>query len=248
MDYDRPIALQGDVGKRRIFSPFAYARVRHTAAVEISLSEAERYAAYYPIAWQRIADQVFRLVVVRSLLHDGRGHYAGALTTLSFLPALCAAYPFLLAEQPDHLNGADYLVDDVIADEPTDVGAPIIMLDGRPSRATEQRLQLLERHRRQIAPTSRLNARLAAADLLEPWALKFDDVEGTRLEVPNLWILKQGTIETGAYAPVLGELGSRAAWLLGLHRVSIFRAGQLLANARAALRHASVDNLAGVEL
>jgi hypothetical protein len=237
LDYEIPIPLAGDILKQRIFSPLAYANVRTAKLIAIAGLEAPRYAAHYPIAWRK-RDEAYELVIVRSLLPDGRGHPPGTLTALAFLPVLARAYPFLLG--PAKENGARAkLVDTAIADEPGDIGAPIALVDGRPSKATVQRIALLESSAPHFARTVAIARQLAELDLFEPWPLRFDDVEGHTLDVPDLWIVRQEVVSTGALAPVMRAHGTLAADLIGLHRLSLYRAGMLLAHARAALKGAA---------
>jgi SapC len=237
LNYDEPIPLAGDVLKQRIFSPLAYAIVRHANIVVISAAEAPRYAAHCPIAWRKRQDG-FELVVLRSLLGDGTGHQAGSQKALNFYPILARAYPFLYDPAAGPAAGRAKFVDTAIADEPGDVGAPICMIDGRPSKATTQRIALLDAAAPSFAQTMAITKQLGDADLFEPWPLHFENVEGTTIAVEGLWIIKQTAVETEAFAPVMRAHGVIAADLIGLHRVSLFRAGILLAQARAALKAA----------
>jgi len=79
-----------------------------------------------------------------------------------------------------------------------------------------------------------LGQTLAELDLFEPWELKFN-ISGTSIELPDLLIVRQKSLDTGALAPVLYRHGLVAAHLIGVHRISLFRAGILLAAARAVL-------------
>lgn len=234
MDYEHPIALSDEVLKRRIFSPLAYPVVRNANVIRIAHSEAARYAAHFPVVWRKIGNGA-ELVVVRSLLADGRGHAPGSQQALPFLPTLCRAYPFLLNPQIAPAVDTPRLFDDAIADEAKDVGAPVCTPDGRPTKATVQRLGLLDAFVPPFQLTQALCNDLIGADLFEPWALSFDNIEGHKLEVTDLLIIRQTSFATGAFAPVLRTYGLPAAELLALHRISLFRAGILLANARKAL-------------
>lgn len=230
--------MSEDVFKRRIFSPLAYPAVRNANVIQISHSEAEKYAGHFPVVWRR-RREAFELVVVRSLLADGRGHAPGSQQALPFLPVLCRSYPFLLDPIREPAINAARQFDDAIADEPKDIGAPVCTPDGRPTKATVQRLGLLDAF---IEPTQKTMAicnDLKARDLFEPWALSFDNIEGRKLEVPDLWIVKQTAFATGAFAGIMRVHGLFAADLLSLHRISLFRAGILLANARKALAAAN---------
>jgi SapC len=239
LHYERPIPLTGDILKQRIFSPIAYAGVRRANIIAIAASEVSRFAANFPIAWRRRGD-VYELVILRSLLADGRGHAPGAQKALGLLPVLARAYPFLY--DPAHapqVAGRAKFVDAAIADEPSDIGAPICLIDGRPTKATAQRIGLLDAAAPSFAKAAAIARHLADADLFEAWPLRFDNVEGHDLEVGGLWIVKQDAVGTGAFAPLLRAHGVVAADLIGLHRLSLFRAGIMLALARAALKAAT---------
>ena len=237
MDYDNPIPLVGDVLKQRIFSPLAYANVRRANVVAIATIEAQRFAGHYPIAWRRRDDR-FQLVCVRSLLTDGRGHAPGTATTLTFLPVVLRCYPFTYDPAKPPQSGRPKFIDSAIADEPNDVGAPIAMPDGRPSKATTQRLAQLETAAPHFAAAVTIAASLAAADLFEAWPLHFENIEGRTLDIPDLWIVRQTAADGGDLAPILRAHGKVAADLIALHRISLYRAGTLLAQARSALKSA----------
>jgi hypothetical protein len=235
LDYERPIPLTGDVLKQRIFSPVAYAGVRRCNIAVIAATEAPRYAAHFPIAWRR-RDKTFDLVILRSLLDDGRGHPPGTQSALGFLPLLMRAYPFLYDPSGPPIAGRAKFVDTAIADEPGDLGAPICMIDGRPTKATTQRISALDAAAPAFAQTAALTRQLAEFDLFEPWPLHFENVEGQTLDVGGLSIIRQDAVTGGALAPVMRAHGVLAADLIGLHRLSLFRAGILLAQARASLK------------
>lgn len=241
MDYDKPIPLAGDVLKQRIFSPLAYANVRRANVVAIATLEAPRLAAHYPLAW-RNRDGVFQLVCVRSLLADGRGHAPGTATTLTFLPVVLRCYPFTYDPAKPPQAGRAKFIDTAIADEPNDVGAPVALPDGRPSKATTQRIAQLDTAAPHFATAAAISASLAAADLFEAWPLHFENIEGCTLDVPDLWIVRQAAADAGTLAPILRVHGKAAADLIALHRISLYRAGTLLAQARGALKSASTTN------
>ena len=235
MDYERPIPLAGDVLKQRIFSPLAYPSVRNSNVIEIAAQEAPRYAAHFPICWRKLTDR-YQLVILRSLMADGRGHPAGSQKALAFLPILCRSYPFLYAPSGMADGSIPKFIDNVIADEPSDIGSPICFSDGRPTKATAQRIAMLDNAAKLFSQTTAIARDLAAADLFEAWPLHFDGIEGQTLDVSDLWIVKQDVISTGALSPLMRTHGLVAADLIGLHRVSLFRTGILLANARSTLK------------
>lgn len=233
MIYDKPVPFNRDHAKRRIFSPIAYAHIRNAQVLPVTMHEAGRYTAFYPIVWQQQSEG-YSLVIVRSLFGDGRGHLKAAQTAYAFLPLLMRAYPFLPPDERVDPEAA-FWIDDSVPDSPTDIGSPICLENGRLARASEQRLEFLDQYRKEAGQTEKFTSALVKSQQLEPWALAFD-VEGHRLSVPDLWIIKQAEVTTGAFSELMLEFGVEAAYLLGWHRLSLFRAGQLLARARAALR------------
>jgi SapC len=245
VEYERPIPLAGDILKQRIFSPLAYASVTRSNIVAICHAEVPKYAPHFPVAWHKSAGG-YELSIVRSLMADGRGHPRGSQTNLPFLPILCRAYPFMYAPSGTSTPTAARYIDGAIATEPGDIGAPICFPDGRPTKATAQRLALLDQSAAAFSASAAITLALTDADLFEPWPLHFEGIEDTTLDVADMWIIKQAAAETGALASVLRQYGLIAADLVGLHRISLFRAGTLLANARMALKQPAP--LAQVEL
>ena len=225
-----PIPLEGEVLARRIYAPQAYRLVREIQVVPIVHTEALKLSTWFPIAW-RMGAHGPELVVLRALLADNRALPPPAR---GLLPLLLAAYPFVF--DPDTLPGPDcrWMFDNVFADEPTDIGAPITTLERKPALATRLRLDALETFSNEFGVTRDIGLALADAGLLEPWSLSFD-VEGRRIEMADLHIAHQSAFETGRYAPILDRHGFAAAQLLGLHRISLFRAGLLLTMAKATL-------------
>ena len=227
----RPVPLERDALRRRIYAPVAYAAVRDQAVVPVVHTEAYQLAAWFPLVW-RARGTEHDLVVVRALLDDQRAQPRAA--TRALLPRILQAYPFVFeATNPQGIEGGRML-EDVFADQPTDVGASITTVGGKFSRAALLRFRILDGLAGDLTTTRRIGEVLASSDLLEPWQLKFD-IAGRTVEVPNLFIVRQDTFETGKLSPVLEELGAPSALVLGLHRISVFRAGALLATARMLL-------------
>lgn len=234
-----PVPFNEDVATRRIFSPFSYSLVRNRSIVPIVHVEASRLAPWFPIAWQR-QDASNELVVVRSFVEDGRAQPSGSRNDVSLLPLLLRAYPFVLDPTVPPSPVSSQMFDDVVADEPTDVGASVTTVDRKLSLATELRLQELEVFVQHYSMTQRLTRTLANLDLFEPWNLKFDIGDKT-VYVPDLLIVRQSAFETGVFSAILEEFEVAAANLLGLHRISLFRAGILLAAARSVVQSATAD-------
>jgi hypothetical protein len=227
------IPLGEGVASRRIFSPFAYPLVRELNVVPIVHTEAFRLGAWFPVAWQQRADGV-QLVTVRAFAPDLRAVPAAVRTSVKHLPVLLQAFPFGLEPGHEIRPGTPKMLCDEMADEPESVGAPITTPDRKLSRATELRFQALDFFCDHSAPTEALGRALHEDGLLEPWTLSFD-VEGRKIEVPDILMVRQDLYATGRLAPVLGRFGPMAAELIGIHRLSLFRAGPLLAAARTAL-------------
>lgn len=233
---ERPIPLEGAVASRRIFSPLAYAYARNLNIVPVAHVEALRLASWFPIVWRRHNSET-TLVALRSFLPRIDMQPSGARNNLAALPLLVQAYPIVLdPSAPPHSESSRKL-DDVAADTPTDIGASITTVAGQLSLATQLRLQALNLFAEHIGATQALTQTLASRDLFEPWSLKFD-VGGMQIDVPDLLIVRQTSFDTGALSPILQQHGVAAAQLIGLHRISLFRAGLLLSAARSALTSA----------
>jgi len=228
---ERSIALEKEALRRRIYAPAAYAPVRDTAVVPVVHSEAYRLAAWFPLAWRKRGPE-FELVGVRSLLDDQRTQPPAAR---ALLPLMLHAYPFVFDPKIPPDNHSPRMLDDVFADAPTDAGASITTANGKLSRATIQRFRILDSLAVELCTTRAIGASLADRELFEPWELRFD-IEGRPVGISGLFIVRQNAFVDGMFAPVLEKYGAPAAMLLGLHRVSLFRAGLLLAAARRALK------------
>jgi hypothetical protein len=229
---ERPIALEKDVLRRRIYAPLSYAPVRNAAVVPIVHSECLMLASWFPLVWRRRQATV-EFVVIRALLNDQRAQPPAAR---ALLPLLLHAYPFVF--DPDQPVGTDTrkMLDDVFADAPTDVGASITTVNRKLARATTGRFQILDRFVNEAVVTTEIGNSLAELDLLEPWPLKFD-IDGHRVEIPDLMVIRPSAFDSGALASLLETWGIPCAQMLGLHRISLFRAGVLLAAAKALFKH-----------
>ena len=196
------------------------------------MPEAWVLAAWFPIVWQR-RQNCHQLVAVRSLFADGHGYLPAIERSPGLLPLLLQAYPFLPDPTVAPDASAARWIDDVIADAPSDIGAPIVYPDQRPTKATRLRLGMLDLFQRHWLQTHNLALQLAQLDLFEPWSLKFD-INGYSVGVDDLFIVRQAAFASGNLAPVVAQHGASAAQLLALHRISLFRAGSLLSAARVA--------------
>ena len=228
---ERPIPLQKDALRRRIYAPQAYAAVRNVTVVPIVHSECGELASWFPLVW-RSGKEGNEFVAVRALLNDQRAQPPAAR---GLLPLILHAYPFVL--DPSQPVGPDSqrLLDDVFADAPTDVGASITTVHLKLSRATTSRFRMLDRFAQEAAITAEIGHAVAELDVLEPWALKFD-IDEHRVAIPDLLVIRPLAFDDGRLSPLLEKYGMPCAQMLGLHRISLFRAGVLLSMAKAFLR------------
>ena len=233
---ERPIAVEKDALRRRIYAPAAYATVRNSAVVPVVHSEAYQLAAWFPLVWRSRGSE-HDFVAVRSLLHDQRAQLPAARKVL---PLILHAYPFVFDPKSPPDTDSGRMMDDVYADHPTDVGATITTARGKFSRATLLRIRILDSLAQDFPVTREIGRALAGLGVLEPWHLKFD-IEGQSVAIPDLFIVHQGAFDTGIFSAFLEKFGAQAALILGLHRVSLFRAGMLLAMARKHLKQTTTS-------
>ncbi len=233
----RPIPLEKEVLRRRIYAPQAYAPVRNTAVVPIAHSECMALASWFPVVWRRRASGV-ELVTVRALLDDQR---AQPFPARGLLPLLLHAYPFVFDPAGPIETGSARMLDDVFADAPTDAGATITSVNRKLGRATTMRLAMLDRIAAESAMTIAIGTALDERGLLEPWPLKFD-IEGKAIGLPDLLIVRRSAFDSGVLGPLVAQYGPACATLLGLHRISLFRAGSLLAAARSFINKSKAES------
>jgi SapC len=224
---EHPIALEKDVLRRRIYAPLAYAPVRNAAVVPIVHSECLTLASSFPLVWQRRQATV-EFVAIRALLNDQRAQPPAAR---ALLPLLLHAYPFAFDPRQPVRTDSPKMLDDVFADAPTDIGASITTVHRKLARATTSRFRLLDRFAYESVVTSEIGNALAELDAFEPWPLKFD-IGGNNVEIPNLLVIRPSAFESGDFSRLLGNYGVPCARMLGLHRISLFRAGVLLGMAK----------------
>jgi hypothetical protein len=228
---EQPIALEKDVLRRRIYAPLAYAPVRNAAVVPIVHSECVTLASWFPLVCQRRQATV-EFVAIRALLNDQRAQPPAAR---ALLPLLLHAYPFVFNPRQPVRTDTPKMLDDVFADAPTDIGASITTVQLKLARATTGRFRLLDRFAHESQITGAIGSALAELDVLEPWPLKFD-IDGNNVEIPNLLVIRPSAFERGHLGRLLGIYGVPCAQVLGLHRISLYRAGVLLAMAKTFIR------------
>jgi hypothetical protein len=224
---ERPIALEKDVLRRRIYAPLAYAPVRNAAVVPIVHSECLSLASWFPLVWRR-RETTIEFVAIRALLNDQRAQPPAAR---ALLPLLLHAYPFVFDPRQPLRSDSPKMLDDVFADAPTDIGASITTVHRKLARATTSRFRLLDRFAYESVVTGEIGNALAELDAFEPWPLKFD-IGGNNVEIPNLLVIRPSAFESGDFSRLLGNYGVPCARMLGLHRISLFRAGVLLGMAK----------------
>ena len=228
---EQPIALEKDVLRRRIYAPLAYAPVRNAAVVPIVHSECLTLASWFPLVWQRRQATV-EFVAIRALLNDQRAQPPAARR---LLPLLLHAYPFVFDPRQPVRTDSPKMLDDVFADAPTDVGASITTIHRKLARASTSRFRLLDRFAHESVVTGAIGSALAELDVLEPWPLKFD-IGGNNVEIPDLLVIRPSAFEGEHFSRLLGSYGVPCARMLGLHRISLFRAGVLLGMAKTFFR------------
>ncbi|MDR3466594.1 MAG: SapC family protein [Xanthobacteraceae bacterium] len=231
-----PVALTGEVLRRRIYAPLSYAQVRNAAVVPAVHSEAMALAAWFPLVWRRKPSGA-EFVAVRALLDTQRAQPPAAR---GLLPLVLHGYPFVFDPAGPVTRDAAKMLDDVFADAPSNVGATITSVNHKLTRATVSRFRFLDRFAADLEPTAAISAALDDAGLLAPWQLVFE-IAGRQIGIPDLLMIRQDAFETGALATTLHRFGRPAATMISLHRLSLFRAGGLLAMARTTLKDAAAD-------
>lgn len=226
-----PIPLQDSVLRRRIYSPQSYSSVRNAAVVPIVHSEGAALASWFPLVWQRRQRRA-EFVAIRALLDDQRAQPPAGR---GLLPLILRAYPFVLDPEEPAGPHTRRMMDDVFADAPTDIGATITTVQRKLSRATTSRFRFLDVYALDATITAEIGNAIAGMDALEPWLLKFE-IEGRRIEVPDLLVVRPSAYDDGRLAPLLQQFGLPCAQMLGLHRISLYRAGGLLTMAKAFLK------------
>lgn len=229
--YESPRRLTSQWGHHRIFAPEAYEPVRALQRVPIVHVEALRLAAFFPVVW-RVHDGRPVLCVLRSLLAGGLGHPVKPTHGAGGLPLVLRGFP-VIATAPAS-GGEEIWIDEVVADQPTDVGAPILMEDGRFSRGAVQRIQAVISLRRAMDMTHRLTEALVRHRLLEPWPLDFElSSGGRRVRFDDLMVVRPLTSPDPGLIENLRAFGIEVATFIAAHRISLFRISTLLQAARA---------------
>ena len=206
----------------RIYAPIAYPVVREAQVVPVVHLEAMSLATWFPVVWLQ-AEGGHQLVVVRSLLAKGQGHPAGTPRHPRSLPVILRAYPFSFDVGAEAGALVSLGISDATPDQPTDVGAPILLASGQPSRGTEQRCRALALFARVLPETRAMTEFLVEHDLMAPWPLKLT-IEGVPVDISDLAVVRSDLFDTGAFADFVHRFGARGARFLAAHRLSLFRA------------------------
>lgn len=231
--YEHPTILGASTGHHRIFSQVSYKLVRELQFAPAVLMEAGQLARLFPLCW-RLTDGVPVLVALRSLLADGRGQAPDAPMYEALLPLVLQCFP-LAVPGAEALMQQHVMFDATIADSPTDVGAPLLMADGRLSKAAMERARKAITFARALPATDGLTADLAAAGLFEPWPLRFDLGHGEKVVIEDLMVVAASRLRADEISGIVSRHGVGAGLFLSLHRASLFRAGNLLAAAKQAV-------------
>jgi hypothetical protein len=237
--YEQPMPLTAQLGHHRIFAPPAYRRPRELTLVPIVHTEAFELARAFPTCWA-MTDEGPVLMVLRALTDDSSGIPAPVRKASGMLPRALQAYPVVVPSAEDAFDSR-IRFDCVIAEEPTDVGAPLMMADGKLSRATTLRARLAAGLGRILPATLGITRSLHEAGLLEPWPLRFDLGYGQSVDINHLMVLSRSRLDDPSLFRIISTYGADAAVFLAAHRLSLFKISGLLAAAKAvvARRNAS---------
>ena len=235
--YEQCKLLDSTDGSTRIYAPLSYPVTRRAQIIPIVHIEAIGLAHWFPICW-KIESSICELVVLRSLFKDGARQPPGSPTSAGSLPLALRAYPFAVGHD-DQADKTRFWLDTAVSDEPTDIGAPILMPSGKPSSGAKLKLNALHSFNDALPATREMTSSLLELGLLEPWPLSFT-VEGRPISVPNLHIVRQRDVASPQMFRFLETFGASAAIFLGAHRISLYRAGILVRAAGASVATAPV--------
>lgn len=223
--YESPTPFSAVWGHHRIFAPQAYLAVRNALTVPFVLDEAMGLARFFPLCWQQIEGRVHPVALLA--LKPGTARWP----PYEALPLALRAYPFVIPEGfSGRLENLD--VDRAIADQPTDIGAPILLDDGKFSTGARLRLSAAMDMARGLPAIDELTEDLETHGLLEPWPLHFDLGEAGRIARSDLYVLSAARLHHPALYAMIERHGALAGVFLGVHRASLFRINWLLNAAR----------------
>jgi hypothetical protein len=232
--YENPVSPSAVHSGTRIFAPESYRAVREAQTCPVVHTEALNLAAFYPICWIAGGARP-TLVALRSLMPDGHGHLRELARIPSALPLSLQAYPFIADTPVEHGGESPILIDNVIADEPTDIGSPILTTQGGLTRGAETRLRAAAFFRTDLPQTERITDALVEVDCLVPWVVDPKALpSGAR--VPDMLVVGPVEKVSDRLYQVLRRLGSIGGIFLGAHRISLFRIAGLVRAANEAGR------------
>lgn len=233
LPYQKLSPLDGNLKDARIFSPFGYRLVRECQIAPVVHSEAMRLAIWFPVVWQKDGPS-YRLVVLRSLLRDGRGITEDAARNLESLPHLLFAFPLAVRNPHGDPAATKLGFDNAMCDEPTDIGSMVWDAQGNMTPGADLRRIKLTSFMQDARTTGTLSQALAQKGLLQPWPIEMD-VGGTSVRVDGLFCVNPSVFTTPDLAGLLDRFGAGMAELLAAHRLSLYRINWLRAAARRAM-------------
>jgi hypothetical protein len=226
--YTKLIPVDLKVGRRRIFAQRSYSPVRECQRVPVVHNEALELAAWFPVVWYRRGDGGANFVALRTLLPGGRGHPVGSPGIAGSLPLMLKAYPIgPRRDSSPHI----IFIDDVVADQPTDIGAPILGRSGAPNTGAKQRIEAMTQFQAALPATLEMTRALEELDLLVPWNLDFPD-DPHLGSFPGYLTVKPDAQESSAFVPFVRRFGLEGLRLISAHSLSLFRAGILYRRAK----------------
>jgi hypothetical protein len=237
--YENPVSPSAVHSGTRIFAPPSYRAVREAQTCPVVHTEALNLAAFYPICWIGGGPRP-TLVALRSLMPGGRGHLRELAHIPSALPLSLQAYPFVAEAPVGHEGESPILIDNVIADEPTDIGSPILTTQGKLTRGAETRLRATAFFRSDLAQTEQITNELVDAGCLVPWIVEPKALPPDAC-LPDMLVVGPVEKVSDRLFQVMKRLGPVGGIFLGAHRLSLFRIAGLVraANEAGALASAA---------
>lgn len=201
--------------------------------VPIVIGESAQLARFFPLCW-KLTETGPVLGCLRTLLGGGRGHAADAPMTEAFLPLVLQAFP-IIVPGADQIERQQLQFDAIIADKPTDIGAPLLMQNGRLSQAAMERARKAVAVARAMPDTVELTRDLHEAGLLEPWPLRLDLGSGRKVAIDDLMVISASRLHYEEIGGIVARHGALAGMFMSIQRASLFRIAILLNAARQAV-------------
>ncbi|MFO1151139.1 MAG: SapC family protein [Alsobacter sp.] len=191
--------------------------------VSIAPIEAAQLADRFPIAWRQ-GGGIWDLVCLVGLTPDHDYWRAPPFEDhpgQGMLPLLLQAYPFTVVDDGE-TEALTILRDDDVGSSEGDV---LFDERGEPTGDTERRCQALWTFvgdRRRAEP---LFAALGALDVFKPWDLTFPDA---KVKIEGLFTIDSAFFGSKSHILAVESHGWQAANLLTLHRISLYRAAEMV--------------------